>query len=93
MEKEKKEQNKKKIIYTGVVVSDKMDKTIVVKLERTYKHRLLDKVMRAAKKYKVHDEKEVAKEGDVVEFYQGRPLAKTKYMYLERVVKHSSVEK
>ena len=71
----------------GEVVSDKMDKTIVVKTERTFKHPRLHKVMRTAKKYKVHDEHEEAKIGDIVEFYEGRPLSKTKYMYLARVVK------
>jgi len=87
------EKEKKGKLYTGVVVSDKMHKTIVVVTERSYKHKLLDKVMRAYKKYKVHDEKEIAKAGDRVEFFEGRPVSKTKYMYLERVVKPSSVDK
>jgi len=85
MEKEKKQ----KRFYKGIVVSDKMDKTIVVKFERDYMHKLLGKVMRAIKKYKVHDDKNVAKKGDIVEFYEGRPASKTKYMYLVRVVKPS----
>jgi len=84
---------KKKRLFRGLVVSDKMKKTIVVSIERTYKHKLLDKVIRASKKYKVHDEKEVAKKGDQVEFYEGRPVSKTKYMYLERVVKPSTAGK
>ena len=82
-----------KYIYKGIVVSDKMDKTIVVKAERDYIHRLLGKVMRTTKKYKVHDEKQVAKTGDIVEFYEGRPASKTKYMYLKRVVKSGSALK
>ena len=89
MLKEKKE----KYIYKGIVVSDKMDKTIVVKAERDFKHKLLGKVMRAIKKYKVHDEKGIAKTGDIVEFFEGRPVSKEKYMYLARVVKASSVLK
>jgi small subunit ribosomal protein S17 len=82
---------KKKRIYTGEVISDKMDKTIVVKTERTFKHSLFHKTIRKFKKYKVHDEKQEARMGDVVEFYEGRPAAKTKYMYLARVVKSNAI--
>jgi len=88
-----KEQKKQKRLYKGIVVSDKMDKTVVVKAERDYIHGLLGKVMRSVKKYKVHDEKGLAKNGDVIEFYEGRPVSKTKYMYLARVVKSSSALK
>ena len=82
-------ENKKKKIYKGQVVSDKMDKTVVVLLEQTYIHPKLQKVMKRSKKYKVHDEESVAAMGDVVEFYQVRPLSKTKYMSLHRVVSAS----
>jgi len=88
-----KEQKKQKRLFKGIVVSDKMDKTIVVKSERDYKHKLLGKVMRTTKKYKVHDENGLAKIGDIVEFYEGRPFSKEKYMYLTRVVKSSSALK
>ena len=71
----------------GEVVSDRMNKTVVVKVERTYTHPRLKKVMRTAKKYKVHDEQEQAQMGDLVEIYEGRPVSKTKYMYLARIVK------
>jgi small subunit ribosomal protein S17 len=77
----------KKQVYVGEVLSDKMDKTIVVKTVRTYKHPQFHKILRASKKYKVHDEQGLAKVGDTVEFYEGRPLSKTKYMYLDRVIK------
>jgi small subunit ribosomal protein S17 len=77
---------KKQRTYVGEVVSDKMEKTIVVKVERTYVHPRLQKVMRSIKKYKVHDAGEVAKIGDSVEFYEGRPVSKTKYMYLAKVI-------
>lgn len=70
----------------GTVISTNMDKTIVVSVERNYTHPLLGKVMRTMKKYKVHDEQEQAKKGDTVEIYTGRPISKTKYMYLARVV-------
>ncbi len=64
-----------------------MDKTLVVKTERTFAQGEFSKIMRSVKKYKVHDEKEAAKIGDIVEFYEGRPVSKTKYMYLKQVVK------
>lgn len=80
------EQNNKRI-YTGTVISDKMDKTLVVKTERTFIDEKFSKTMRSIKKYKVHDEKEQARVGDIVEFYEGRPASKTKYMYLKQVVK------
>ena len=51
---------KQKRMYTGVVVSDGMDKTVVVKAERAYIHKVFKKTIRTAKKYKVHDEKELA---------------------------------
>ena len=79
----------KKVLF-GTVVSDKMDKTVVVKPERTLRHPLLGKTMRSLKNYKVHDEKNEAKVGDQIEFYEGKPSSKTKYMYLGRVVKPGS---
>ena len=82
--------DKPKKMFQGVVVSDKMDKTIVVLVEQTYVHPKLQKVLRRTKKYKVHDETQQAKEGDVVEFYHVRPLSKTKYMNLHRVVTHAA---
>ena len=75
-----------KKLFKGTVVSDKMEKTVVVLVEQTYVHPKLQKVLRRSKKYKVHDETRQAKEGDVVEFYHVRPLSKTKYMNLHRVV-------
>jgi len=78
---------KKKKIYVGKVVSDKMDKTIVVKTERIFRHSQFHKILKKIKKYKVHDEHEKTKVGDIVEFYEGRPISKTKYMYLTRVIK------
>jgi small subunit ribosomal protein S17 len=81
--------NQKKSLV-GEVISDKMDKTVVVKMERTFRHPLLGKTMRRSKKYKVHDEQNAAKTGDLVEFYEGRPVSKTKYMYLSRVISSRS---
>jgi len=76
-----------KKLLTGTVISDKMDKTVVVKTERAYKHPMFKKTVRKVKKYKVHDDTQEAKVGDIVEFYEGRPVSKTKYMYLHRVVR------
>ena len=75
-----------KKLFKGTVVSDKMEKTVVVIVEQTYVHPKLEKVLKRTKKYKVHDGTRQAKEGDVVEFYHVRPLSKTKYMNLHRVV-------
>ena len=74
-------------MLTGEVISDKMDKTVVVRVVRSYIHPRLKKVMRVSKKYKVHDESESATVGDVVEIREGRPLSKTKYMYLARILR------
>lgn len=80
------EQKQQKVTYTGQVISDRMDKTVVVKTERTYTHPKFHKIMRISKKYKVHDEHEVAALGDTIEFCEGRPVSKTKHMYLMRVI-------
>ena len=77
----------KKKLMLGEVVSDKMDKTIVVKFERSFKHKMFNKIVKKATKYKVHDEQSLAKIGDTVEFYIGAPKSKTKFMYLHRIVK------
>ncbi len=70
----------------GEVVSDKMDKTIVVKVVRTFKHQLYGKTIRRLKKYKAHDVENSCKIGDVVEIVECRPFSKTKHMILNRIV-------
>lgn len=87
---ENKEKTQKQT-YIGEVISDKMDKTIVVKTVRKYTHPVYHKIMHKVKKYKVHDGNELANVGDIVEFYEGRPVSKTKYMYLAKVVQQRSV--
>jgi small subunit ribosomal protein S17 len=75
-----------KRILQGVVVSDKNDKTIVVKVERRLTHPVLRKTVRLSKKYHAHDEKNDAKVGDVVRIEETRPLSKQKrWMLLEKV--------
>lgn len=71
----------------GEVISDKMDKTVVVLTSITYRHPRFNKILRKTKKYKVHDESGVAKTGDTIEFHETRPLSKSKYMTLSRVIK------
>ena len=84
------EELSKKRLLTGEVVSDKMDKTIVVLTSITQRHPRFGKILKRTKKYKVHDEKRLAKTGDIVAFYESRPLSKTKYMTLARVVQEAS---
>ena len=84
------ENNKqKKQILVGEVVSDKMEKTLVVESERTFIHPQFHKTIRIKKSYKVHDENAQAKVGDTIEFCEGRPVSKTKYMYFVRVVQNN----
>jgi small subunit ribosomal protein S17 len=63
---------------TGVVVSDKMDKTVVVQIERLVKHAVYGRYIRRRKKYKVHDEQNECRVGDVVNFTETRPMSKDK---------------
>jgi len=72
------EQEKAGRTLTGRVVSDKMDKTVTVLVERTVKHPVIGKVLRRSKKYHAHDEKNEFHEGDLVVIEECRPIAKTK---------------
>ena len=67
-----------KRILQGVVVSDKMDKTITVKVERKIMHPIYKKFIRRSKKYAAHDENNQFKAGDVVRIRECRPLSKRK---------------
>jgi small subunit ribosomal protein S17 len=62
----------------GVVVSNKMDKSVVVNVERRTQHPLYKKFIRRSKKYLAHDENNVCKEGDVVQIQECRPISKRK---------------
>ena len=70
----------------GKVVSDKMDKTVSVLIERRVKHPLYGKIVRRSKKYLAHDETNQAKIGDIVEIQEGRPISKNKSWVLTKVV-------
>ena len=67
-----------KRILQGVVVSDKQDKTVTVKVERRFTHPVLKKTVRRTKNYHAHDENNVAKVGQVVSIEEARPFSKTK---------------
>ena len=67
-----------KKIYTGKVVSDKMDKTVVVAVTRLYEHPVYKKTVKGITKFKAHDEENAAKTGDKVSIVESRPLSKEK---------------
>ncbi len=67
-----------KRVLQGVVVSDKMEKTIVVKVERRVRHPLYGKIITQSKKYHAHDEENRCQVGDIVNIQESRPLSKTK---------------
>jgi small subunit ribosomal protein S17 len=77
-----------KVVRTlsGRVVSDKMDKTITVLVERKVKHPLIGKVVVKSNKFHVHDEKNECKEGDLVTITESRPMSKTKTWVVSKVV-------
>jgi len=70
--------NKQKKVFTGIVVSDKMDKTIVVRVDSQFAHPFYGKRISSSKKYKVHDENNEHKVGETVEFIESRPYSKDK---------------
>ncbi len=83
-----------KKIFEGVVISDKMDKTRVVLIERLMKLRKIGKYVKRRKKYKVHDEYNSSGEGDVVSIEECRPLSKEKRFRIVQIVKkgHGELE-
>ncbi|MCI0131172.1 MULTISPECIES: 30S ribosomal protein S17 [Enterococcaceae] len=84
------ERNERKV-YTGRVVSDKMDKTIVVVVETKKTHKIYGKRVKYSKKYKAHDENNVAKTGDIVKIMETRPLSATKRFRLVEVVEEAVI--
>ena len=73
--------------FEGLVVSEKMNKTRVVTVERLFRHPFYEKVMRKSSKFYVHDEANESHEGDRVEIMSTRPLSKLKRWRLVRVIK------
>ena len=84
-----KENIKRELI--GVVVSDKADKTITVKVETYKKDSKYHKRIKYSKKYAAHDESNKAKVGDTVRIVETKPISKTKHFYLAEIVKEAVI--
>ena len=84
------ERNNRKV-YTGTVVSTKMDKTITVLVETHVKHKLYGKRMKSSTKFHAHDENNTAQVGDTVKIMSTRPLSATKRFRLVEIVKKAEV--
>jgi small subunit ribosomal protein S17 len=80
----------RKKTLVGRVVSDKMMKTVVVRVERLYRHRLYKKVIKAAKKYKAHDEENRCHVGDLVRIVESRPLSRDKRWVVTEILEKAS---
>ncbi len=85
-------ENKTKRTLTGVVVSDKMNKTVTVLVERRVMHPVLGKVVRRSKKYHAHSENNEFKTGDTVLIEETRPLSKTKAWKVTQLLEKARVE-
>ena len=77
---------------TGKVVSDKMDRTATVAVERRVKHPMYGKYLRRSTKFKIHDEENTCKEGDIVRIAECRPISKDKSWRLVEVVERSNAQ-
>lgn len=75
----------------GKVVSDKMDKTVTVLIERHVKHPLYGKIIMRSNKYHAHNDGNTAKAGDMVEIQEGRPISKTKAWTVTRVIQAAQI--
>ena len=75
----------------GTVVSDKMNKTVTVLIERRVRHPLYGKIIVRSNKYHAHNEGNTAKAGDTVEIQEGRPISKTKSWTVTKVVQQAQV--
>ena len=84
-------ESKQRQTLQGHVVSDKMDKTVVVEVEKTVMHPLYQRYMRRRKKYHAHDETNDCKVGDQVKITSCRPLSKTKRWRVSEVVRRAEV--
>jgi small subunit ribosomal protein S17 len=81
------EERRKRLI--GQVVSDKMEKTVVVSVRQTRQHPLYGKVIRVSKRYKAHDENNECRAGDEVRIVESRPYSKDKHWAVEEIVKRA----
>ena len=76
--------------YTGEVVSDKMDKTVIVAVSRTTRHPLYKKIIKKVSKFKAHDEANSCKVGDKVSIIESRPISKDKRWNVTEIVRRGS---
>jgi small subunit ribosomal protein S17 len=81
----------KRKVFVGVVVSDKMDKTVVVAVDRLVRHPLYKKVVRKTSKFYAHDENNECRIGDIVEIMETRPLSKLKRWRIVRIIQRAKV--
>ncbi len=81
-----------KKVMVGIVVSDKMDKTIVVETERLMRHLVYNRTMKRRAKFKAHDEKNEARTGDRVKIVECRPLSRSKRWRLLEIVEKAREE-
>ncbi len=78
-------------VRSGRVVSDKMEKTRVVAVERVTRHPLYGKIIRQTKKYKMHDEENESRVGDIVKIMETRPISKDKRWRLVEIMRKSKL--
>jgi len=78
-------------VLVGRVVSDKMDKTVVVKVERLTRHPLYGKVIRHHKRYKAHDQENACHLGDLVRIIESRPLSKEKRWVVTEILERAEL--
>ncbi|OQY29059.1 MAG: 30S ribosomal protein S17 [Candidatus Cloacimonetes bacterium 4572_55] len=79
-------------VREGTVVSDKMDKTVVVRVERLMKHPLYNRIVRRFKKFKAHDENNDCHIGDFVRIVETRPLSKTKRWRISHIITQAVIK-
>ena len=82
-------ERKRRKVRVGRVVSDKMEKTAVVVIERRVKHPEYKRIIRRRKKYAIHDEENQCREGDLVRFMEQRPISKSKRWRLVEIVERA----
>lgn len=82
------EHDARRKLREGMVVSDRMDKTVVVSVDMMKRHPLYGKTIRRSKKYKAHDEENRCKVGDLVRIRETRPMSKEKRWVVEEILRH-----
>ena len=84
------ERLRRKKTLTGVVIGDKMDKTVVVSVARQFQHPKYKKYIRTQKKYKAHDEANACSVGDMVMIIESRPLSKDKHWRVSKILEKTA---